>query len=187
MVQCCLFHQENLKGEKTTGEFGGTNWDFRGGPGWGVEKKPRNLEWWKDSLRIACKHNRLESASFDFMFVLPWVVIHIVENQQGLLLAGWLFQRNSGRKSMFTPPVPRGFVFVKFFFGYPSQVCLKEMLIFPSFLHVCSAVYGPPVSRVLNPGYVSFFSRRCYIYICMYVYISLCIYILHNSMGRGVT
>jgi hypothetical protein len=90
---------------------------------------------------------------------------------------------------MFTPPVSRGFVFVKFFFGYPSQVCLKEMLIFPSFLHVCSAVYGPLVSRVLNPGYVSFFSRRCYIYICMYVcvYIIMYIYILHNSMGRGVT
>ena len=65
------------------------------------------------------------------------------------------------------------------------------MLIFPSFLHVFSAVYGPPVSRVLNPGYVSFFSRRCniYIYVCMYVcvYIIMYIYILHNSMGRGVT
>ena len=133
MSTVLFLHQENLKGEKTTGEFGGTNWDFRGGPGWGVEKKPRNLEWWKDSLRIACKQNRFESASFDFMFVLPWVVIHIVENQQGLLLAGWLFQRNSGKKSMFTPPVSRGFVFVKFFFWSPSQVCLKEMLIFPKF------------------------------------------------------
>ena len=64
------------------------------------------------------------------------------------------------------------------------------MLIFPSFLHVFSAVYGPPVSRVLNPGYVSFFpgvAIYIYIYVCMCIYHYVYIYILHNSMGRGVT